>query len=203
VTLSVHKPRILVDFDATVHDYSGGWKGHGVIVGSPMPGVFAWLNSLRPYFTVCIYSTRAEQVAGMLAIKRFFREHWPVDQLGPVFDAAGEPFFEVSATKLPALVAIDDRVVRYDGAEYPSAEECLAFRSWYEDSGRADVEGDEQRMYLAGRAKQFREAALSYRRIAREALFLKPSWCARLYEMARTVERIAREIDAALAAPAP
>lgn len=188
-------PRILIDFDDTIHDYSGsgGWKGHGTIPGDPLPGAMAWLASLVDKFEVCVYSTRSAQVGGLRAMERWFRFHWDDAGLGALpLDEAGELKIKFPETKLPAKLTIDDRAIRFTG-KFPPVASLLFFTTWAETPA---VIGDHERKHereIARRADHLMHAGKSYRELA-AAEWMRPEWAARMIDIADQVDELAAKI---------
>lgn len=102
-------PTIAIDFDGVIHSYELGWSD-GTIYGTPIPGSLEALRMLMTKFSVFIHTSRnPEQVVEWLENLGF----------NAVFDEGDRPFWNerekilVSSRKLPALVYIDDRGLRF------------------------------------------------------------------------------------------
>jgi hypothetical protein len=125
---------IAIDFDGVIHAYSRGWLD-GSIYDEPVPGAF---EAIRKYmelgYAVCIISTRKPK-----QILKWFREHQHlayynanVLMLAHGYNAEKIIWYKkfwdkpwvlgVTNRKLPAMVYIDDRAVRFKGSwESPEA----------------------------------------------------------------------------------
>lgn len=185
--------RVLVDFDGVIHDYvaSGGWQGYGHIPGKPKPGAFEFLIRLADHFEVGIFSTRAQQVGGRIAIQNWIKANWPKD-LPSCVDEQQQLLFPVTAEKLPALVLIDDRALRFVGT-FASIDDILAFKAFDE---RVSPVGPEEGTLslLAARRGHLELAADSYDRLADE-LCMYPRLVAQLHEMERLARHLAGEMQ--------
>lgn len=102
---------IAVDFDGVIHTYDRGWHD-GTIYGDEIPGAFAGLRTLLERHAVFIFTARQpEQVALWLAARGGFA----VRLDGPELVFWNEPdVLLVTNRKLPALVYLDDRAVRFE-----------------------------------------------------------------------------------------
>ena len=85
---------LLVDFDGTLHTYSG-WKGPDILDG-PLEGARAAMYLLaKEYQLVCFTTRPSEIVEGWL-------RKW------------GFPTMRVTNIKLPAHLIVDDRALRFE-----------------------------------------------------------------------------------------
>jgi hypothetical protein len=106
---------IAVDFDGVIHAYSKGWHD-GSIYDPPLPGAIEGLGALMAGDAVFIFTTRdADPVArwlrrqGVAAVTET-----EVGTTIPVFwNERGRVL--VTNRKLPAVVYLDDRAVRFAG----------------------------------------------------------------------------------------
>lgn len=89
------KPLVCVDFDGVLNTYEG-WKGPDYLY-FPRPGVRGFIHRLQENYTVAIFSTR------------------PEDNLREWFEYHHVPYDKIVTKKVPALVYIDDRALRFDG----------------------------------------------------------------------------------------
>lgn len=96
------KMTIAVDFDGPIHSYTTPWINEHTIPDPPTDGSARALAALCKIFNVVIHSSRCRTPAGVLAVRDYMSKN-------------GLPFHEVSATKPPAWLTIDDRVVCFDG----------------------------------------------------------------------------------------
>lgn len=113
------KYTVSVDFDGVIHSYKSKWIAADVIPDGPVDGAIDWLNEIRETFRVVIHTTRAKEQAGALAVRKWLVEHG--------FDATD---VEITAVKPAALVYIDDRGFRFDGKNWPTANQIAALVPW-------------------------------------------------------------------------
>ncbi len=114
---------LLIDFDGVVHLYTSKWSGDDVIQDGPVPGAFEWITEMHRTreFTLCIYSSRSKNPAGVEAMKTWFRLH-------------GLPEYVLGALRFPtekpaAWLTIDDRGFHFEGT-FPTAEFIMNFKPW-------------------------------------------------------------------------
>lgn len=115
---------IAVDFDGVIHSYQTPWVASHYIPDPPLPGALEWLEYLTHNFKVLIFSARCNDVAGIAAMKGWFKNHG----LAPA--ALGALIFEPG--KPSAHVFIDDRAIQFDGnylALHPG--QLRRFKPWY------------------------------------------------------------------------
>lgn len=123
------KPTIALDFDGVVHAYSRGWQD-GKVYDTVTPGFFIWAIEAAKHFRLVIHSSRANNEFGQDQIREWLK----TQALHSAGVLKGEiPPIEISATKPPAWITIDDRCVRFNGDWFDPAllpEALLAFRPW-------------------------------------------------------------------------
>ncbi|WP_157253147.1 hypothetical protein [Nonomuraea typhae] len=106
---------VAVDFDGVIHAYSRGWHD-GSIYDDAIPGALDGVRALMAHFSVFIHTSRT---AGHVA--EWLIEHGIQAVTHSQAEAAGEPvqfwtergLVLVSNRKLPAIVYLDDRAVRF------------------------------------------------------------------------------------------
>lgn len=113
------KYTIAVDFDGVIHSYTSPWVAPDVIPDPPVPGAIDWLNEIDAKLTVVIFTTRGATLEGRSAVR-----NWLWDN-GATLDE-----IRVTAEKPAALLYIDDRGYRFDGANFPTVEEVHRLRPW-------------------------------------------------------------------------
>lgn len=128
--MSGSKYTVAVDFDGVIHSYESPWVAAHVIPDAPVPGAIEWLFRTIQQFDVAILTTRGKTWRGRWAVRRWLKRHageglW---YESPV--ARGLEDVTVTATKIAALIYLDDRAVRFDGANYPDAQAVHAARPW-------------------------------------------------------------------------
>jgi hypothetical protein len=125
VTTTVQPRRtIAVDFDGVLHQWDGLWKGYHVIEGTPTVGAMAWLDTIVHDYDIVVFTVRGNSWRGRRAVKKWlakwsFMEPHKLRQI------------KVTAKKPPALVYLDDRAMRFDGKNWPSAERIRGARPWW------------------------------------------------------------------------
>lgn len=95
---------IAVDFDGVIHSYTTKWVDAATVPDPPVPGVIEWMNTMLDEFTIVIHTTRAKELEGRVAVRKFLKKHGFKD------DEA-----LITAEKPAALLYIDDRGFRFDG----------------------------------------------------------------------------------------
>jgi len=131
---------IAVDFDGVIHSYISPWEGAHVIPDPPVLGAFEWLERMAQEFHIIIFSTRCLTPEGCIAVKSYLTKHhdgvyhplyqrkmpWRQPGITPkVVDG-----FECTATKEAALIYLDDRAIRFDGSNFPSADDIQQALPW-------------------------------------------------------------------------
>jgi len=143
------KYTIAIDFDGVIHSYTSPWVAPHVIPDGPVPGVIEWLHATIQDFEVVILTTRGKTWRGRRAVRRWLRHYagdgWWFDETESRLEPgsiSGDPGIEivtssrglervsVTAVKHAALVYIDDRAFRFDGANLPTAQQIHAARPW-------------------------------------------------------------------------
>jgi predicted kinase len=119
------KQRILtLDFDGVLHHYTTGWSeskgGARYIPDPPVEGAFEFINDALNHFDVHVYSSRSGHKGGIDAMKEWFIKHG--------FENVNLLMFPTY--KPPATVALDDRVLNFDG-NWPSMDKLRKFKPWY------------------------------------------------------------------------
>ena len=119
---------VCVDFDGVIHSYSTPWVNARTIPDPPVDGAISWLIGMVQKFDVCILSTRNHQWGGKRAMRAWLKKH------------AGQAWYESPAgrgleditfpvKKPAALIYLDDRAVRFEGA-FPTGDEIHKARPW-------------------------------------------------------------------------
>lgn len=132
------KYTVAVDFDGVIHSYTTPWVDAKTIPDPPVVGAISWLFRLIQRFEVAIYSTRNHQRGGVSAMRKWLKLH--ADALW--YESPGHRGLEeitFPKTKPAALVYVDDRAFRFDGENFPEAEEIHALRPWGKTETRADA----------------------------------------------------------------
>lgn len=133
--MSKHRPTIAIDFDGVIHDYTEGWKD-GEIYGKPVDGAFSGIVSLiEAGFGVYIHSARdPNQIIEWFidmhppfhsALIRDSDKFWDPDTDIWVGNPVLPYIVGISNRKLPALVYLDDRAIRFTNWD----EACLQIKT--------------------------------------------------------------------------
>jgi hypothetical protein len=131
-----HKKTLCLDFDGVLHSYKSGWGGHEVVADAPVPGAMAFLYDALKVFKVCIFSSRSSTPQGIGAMQSWLSK-WAKEEF---FDY-GEPWWlqiEWPVNKPAAYLSIDDRAITFEG-EWPSVEELLEFKPWFQRPSKLKV----------------------------------------------------------------
>lgn len=111
---------IACDFDGVLHSYSTPWIDAATIPDLPVEGAIDWLNEIISDFEVVILTTRGDQPGGNDAVQAWLREHGYTG-----------PDLRVTSHKVPALIYLDDRAVRFMGpGTFPTSQFVHAARPW-------------------------------------------------------------------------
>ena len=118
------KQKILcLDFDGVIHSYSSGWSeskgGAAYIPDPPVPGAFEFINEALEHFDVHVFSSRSGFRTGIPAMKEWFIKHG-FENIDLILFPTYKP---------PATVALDDRVLNFDG-NWPSMDKLRKFKPW-------------------------------------------------------------------------
>lgn len=113
-----HKYTVCVDFDGVIHSYTSPFIREHVIPDAPVPGAIEWLNKIADDFDVVIFTTRGSTYEGRIAVGAWLAKHGFTRHR------------EVTHKKVPALIYLDDRAVRFDGSNFPDAQAIHAARPW-------------------------------------------------------------------------
>ena len=109
-SFDIDGPRIMLDFDQTVHKYTVGWQ-EGIIYDEPFEGAREGIKELRDNgHEVIIFTSRLSELAqgkdGVIKQKKMIEE-WLKEHDIEVDGLTGE--------KIPAELYIDDRALRFEG----------------------------------------------------------------------------------------
>lgn len=111
---------VAVDCDGVLHSYTTPWVSADHIPDPPVPGAIDWLNEICQKFDVAIHTTRGDQKGGNEAVMTWLRDN----------GFAG-PDLLVTSRKIPALIYVDDRAYRFEGDNFPTANEVHQLRPWH------------------------------------------------------------------------
>lgn len=102
IDIEIKKNTIAIDFDGVIHRYSQGWQGMGNAYDPPMTGTESALQRLKDAgHRLVIFSSREVSV-----IYDWLRKY----KLDGYFD-------DVTNTKVPAKIYIDDRAYHFENWE--------------------------------------------------------------------------------------
>lgn len=97
--------RIMIDFDGVLHDYKRGWNNGKL--GWPIPGGKEFIDKMKDKFEIVIFTSRA------------CNEEYPeveemIESVGNWLDEHEIYYDLITATKLPAVLYIDDKAIRFN-----------------------------------------------------------------------------------------
>ena len=122
------KYTIVFDFDGVINPYRAGYNG-GYLVEDPTPGIKEVIEALRKNYKVVVVSSRARDIVGFNGIVKYLKEHnISVDG--------------VTSEKVPALVYIDDRGLKFEGTSDGLLGKIYKFTTWWEDEQIKERNGD-------------------------------------------------------------
>ena len=119
---------VCVDFDGVIHQYVTKWVNPQTIPDPPVDGAIEWLFGMIQDFDVAIFSTRCETWRGRMAIRAWLRE-WSGNIWHEQMGACGIEDVRLTKSKPPALVYLDDRAIRFEGA-FPTKEQIHDAVPW-------------------------------------------------------------------------
>ncbi|WP_214327860.1 hypothetical protein [Nonomuraea sediminis] len=111
---------VAVDFDGVIHAYSRGWAD-GTIYDEPVPGAIAGLRTLMRSYSVYIHTSRSP-----LPVSEWLSEYGisalpeTEGQIHEFWNYRGHVL--VTQRKLPAIIYIDDRGLRFETWEQTLAD---------------------------------------------------------------------------------
>lgn len=144
---------IAIDFDGVIHKYSKGWQD-GKCYDEPVEGVFEAIAELMKTYTVFIFSTRSPRQIKEWLVQRIMESDYihngmggdPGDYCYPKYGFTCEriPFYKkfwnkqnvlgITKRKLPAMVYVDDRAMRFNGIWGPAImqgiKEFKTYQEW-------------------------------------------------------------------------
>jgi len=97
----MRKQTVMIDFDGVIHSYTTPWEAPEIIPDPPTLGAQEAVAKLRERFQVVVYSTRALQ-GGLYAMDAWLDKH-------------GIEVDDITGTKRPGVVYVDDRGFRFNG----------------------------------------------------------------------------------------
>ncbi len=117
----MNRPTIVFDFDGVIHSYNSGWKGVDVIPDPPVEGIADVMQKLLDNgYDVMILSTRCEIKEARLAMEKWLKQY-------------NIPYTQIIAHKVPALVYVDDRGLKFDGNHVERLFDSIVnFKTWME-----------------------------------------------------------------------
>lgn len=118
---------VAVDFDGVIHSYTTPYNhlDPTEVPDPPVPGAIEWLNEIRKDFEVIIFTTRGDHPARISAVQLWLAK-WGYE----------DPWPTVTNQKLPALVYIDDRALRFDGSNFPTRKQIHRLIPWNKPQSR-------------------------------------------------------------------
>jgi len=106
----IHKKRVMVDFDGTIHKYSKRWMD-GTPYDPPFEKARESIKILKSFgFEVVIFTARLSSEQGDEENQRRMLEEW--------FNKYDIPFDRMTSDKLPAEFYIDDKAIRIENGDW-------------------------------------------------------------------------------------
>ena len=120
---------VVFDFDGVIHKYSKGWND-GSIYDIPVDGIYEVLGKLKiKGYKIVVVSTRCANEESKSKMKAW------LDRYG--FNGLID---EISATKPPAIVYVDDRAICFDANEINSLVYKIDnFKTWQQKSDNFNI----------------------------------------------------------------
>jgi hypothetical protein len=114
------KKTLAFDFDGVIHSYTSGWKGYTIIPDPPVEGMKELIGELSKKYEIIIFSARAKDNLGVLAIVDYLKKH--------------QIYFDgVTHIKPMAVCYIDDRAIKFEGDAERLREDISKFKVWNKD----------------------------------------------------------------------
>ena len=126
------KPILVLDFDGVIHSYEKGWHD-GTIYGRTTDGFWEWAIKAAKVFRLCVHSSRLKTAADCGEVSRWMLAEFDAWRTDAGRQHAQYPYFELSTTKPPAFLTIDDRALCFHGdwrAPFLEPQSLHAFKSW-------------------------------------------------------------------------
>lgn len=111
------KKTVVFDFDGVIHSYTSGWKGVDVIPDPPVSGIREALTEIKEDYKVVIVSSRTSSLEGKNAVEQYMKRYCL-------------PYDDITDTKPPAIVYIDDRAICFDGKPENLKASIDKFKTW-------------------------------------------------------------------------
>ena len=117
---------VAVDFDGVINSYASGYTHD--LPDPPVDGAIEWLEMLMDTFSrVVIFTARINQTWQERAIREWLIK-WGMDEVKA-------RAIDITRTKPPAMIYIDDRGFRFEGV-FPNADEITALADpWFKRGG--------------------------------------------------------------------
>lgn len=126
--MSKKRYTIAVDFDGVLHKYETPWINAHTIPDGEVDGAIEWLWRTIQKMDVVIFSTRCKTWRGRRAIRSWLK-HLAGNLYFESMGTVGLEDVRLSYKKIPALVYLDDRAMRFEGT-FPTIEEIHAAKPW-------------------------------------------------------------------------
>jgi len=111
---------VCVDFDGVIHAFISPWTQGCEVHDGPVPGAIDFLHELeRSSLRTVILSSRVNDSGGEDAIRAWLKQQ----------GFKSYQTIEITATKPPACLYIDDRAYCFEGT-FPSMQEIKHFKPW-------------------------------------------------------------------------
>ena len=108
-----YKPTILIDLDGVLNEYKGNYDEN--FIPEIREGAQEFVKELAQNYILYLFTTRNENQA-----KKWLKNN-----------DLEEYFEDITNTKIPAYIILDDRGVRFDGNFQNALNSINNFRVWY------------------------------------------------------------------------
>ena len=108
-----YKPKILIDLDGVLNEYKGNYDEN--FIPEIREGAREFVKELTQNYILYLFTTRNENQAKKWLENNDLEEY----------------FEDITNTKIPAYIILDDRGVRFDGDFRNAINSINNFRVWY------------------------------------------------------------------------
>jgi len=121
---------LCVDYEGVLCDARTPYINDWTLPDPPVPGALHWLWTMVNHFDVVILTTRGRTMIGRWMVREWLRRHSTPTQWRSTGSRNGIDRVFITDRKVPALAYLDDRAMRFDGANFPTRGEIHRARPW-------------------------------------------------------------------------